>query len=67
MANREKKSCDIKVKGVDICSLTKKQQLDLKNHAVNHSKAHIKAMVSDMINGISFNQSHKKAMKKVGE
>ena len=60
-------SCSLKVKGVDICSLTKRQQTSLQKHAEHHSKKHIQAMVNAMNNGASFTKSHTDAMNKVGK
>jgi len=59
--------CSTKVKGVDICSLNKRQQTALQEHSEHHSSKHIQAMVNSMNNGSSFSQSHKEAMKKVGK
>ena len=46
--------------------LTKRQEDTLKKHAKHHSKKHMAMMKKDMINGNTFTQAHKKAMKKVG-
>tara|TARA_R100000697_G_scaffold121628_2_gene149170 strand:+ start:382 stop:597 length:216 start_codon:yes stop_codon:yes gene_type:complete len=62
----DKSKCIGKVKGVDVCSLTMRQQKTLKKHSVHHTKKHIMAMVKAMNNGQSFSQSHKTAMKKTG-
>tara|TARA_Y100001937_G_scaffold1510_1_gene1975 strand:- start:4096 stop:4383 length:288 start_codon:yes stop_codon:yes gene_type:complete len=56
----------VKVKGVDVSDLTKRQQKTLKAHSVHHTKKHMKAMVDDMKKGVTFGASHKKAQKKVG-
>ena len=60
-------SCSVKVKGVNICSLNKRQQTSLQKHSEHHTKKHIQAMVDAMSNGATFGQSHKDAMKKVGK
>jgi len=60
-------SCSLKVKGVNVCSLTKRQQTSLQKHAEHHSKKHVQAMVNAMNNGASFTKSHKDAMNKVGK
>tara|TARA_R100001440_G_scaffold7759_3_gene15068 strand:+ start:9645 stop:9896 length:252 start_codon:yes stop_codon:yes gene_type:complete len=60
-------NCIGKVKGVDVCSLTMRQQKTLEKHSVHHSKKHIAMMVNAMKNGASFGASHKMAQKKVGK
>ena len=55
----DKSKCIGKVKGVDVCSLTMRQQKTLKKHSVHHTKKHIMAMVKAMNNGQFFSQSHK--------
>ena len=47
--------------------LTEAQKKKLKKHSEHHSTKHMEAMKRDMRYGISFNQAHKKAMKKVGK
>jgi len=61
------KNCIGKVKGVDVCALTMRQQKTLKKHSVHHSKKHMQMMVDAMKNGASFSASHKMAQKKVGK
>ena len=56
----------MKVKGVDVSKLTKRQQTAMKNHSKHHTAKHIKGMVSAIKSGKTFTQSHKAAMKKVG-
>ena len=63
---KTKKKCIGKVKGVDVCSLTMRQQKTLKKHSVHHTKKHIQLMVTAMNDGKSFSASHKMAQKKVG-
>tara|TARA_R100001510_G_C7518650_1_gene115094 strand:- start:123 stop:386 length:264 start_codon:yes stop_codon:yes gene_type:complete len=60
-------ACSLKVKGVDVCALTKRQQTTLQEHATHHTKKHIQEMVNSMKGGASFSQAHKQAMSKVGK
>tara|TARA_R100001440_G_scaffold62987_3_gene83169 strand:- start:3465 stop:3695 length:231 start_codon:yes stop_codon:yes gene_type:complete len=64
---QKKAACIGKVKGVDVCSLTMRQQKTLEKHSVHHTKKHIKMMVDAMKKGASFGASHKMAQKKVGK
>ena len=57
----------MKVKGVNIDSLNKRQQGALKKHSKHHTVRHIKSMVTAMKNGATFGKSHTIAMKKVGK
>jgi len=57
----------MKVKGVNIDSLNKRQQSALKKHSKHHTVKHIKSMVTAMKNGATFGKSHTIAMKKVGK
>ena len=52
-----------KIKGVDISSLSSRQQEAMKKHSVHHTAKHIRAMVREMKKGASFAKSHKLAMK----
>ena len=61
-----KKPKRIKVKGVDVSSLTKRQQTAMKRHSVHHTGKHIQSMVNSMKRGATFGESHKRAQKKVG-
>ena len=54
----------MKVKGVNISSLNKRQQGAMKRHAKHHTVKHIRDMVSAMKKGATFLKSHKMAMKK---
>ena len=56
----------IKVKGVNVSALNKRQQGALKKHSKHHTIKHIKSMVTAMKKGSTFGNSHKVAMKKVG-
>ena len=57
----------MKIKGVDVKALTKRQQNTLKKHAKHHTVKHIRSMVMAMRGGASFKQSHNVAMRKVGK
>ena len=56
----------MKVKGVDVSKLTKRQQQTLKRHAKHHTKKHMQFMVNSMKRGTTFSKAHKNAQKKVG-
>tara|TARA_Y100000114_G_C11710840_1_gene303394 strand:+ start:604 stop:777 length:174 start_codon:yes stop_codon:yes gene_type:complete len=56
----------MKVKGVDISSLTKRQQATMKKHSKHHSKKHMQYMYNSMKRGATFTQAHKRAQKAVG-
>lgn len=56
-----------KVKGVDVSSLTKRQQDTMKKHSQHHTKKHMQYMVNSMKRGATFTQAHKRAIKKVGK
>ena len=56
----------VKVKGVDISFLTKRQQTAMKKHSVHHTKKHMQEMATAMKKGATFEGSHTKAMKKTG-
>jgi hypothetical protein len=47
-----------------IRKLTDKMKSDLKKHSVKHSKKHIASMRMNMMRGMSFDDAHKKAIKK---
>ncbi len=57
----------MKVKGVDISSLTKRQQATMKKHSKHHSKKHMQYMYNSMKRGATFTQAHKRAQKAVGK
>tara|TARA_R100000781_G_C4025456_1_gene108676 strand:+ start:143 stop:319 length:177 start_codon:yes stop_codon:yes gene_type:complete len=57
----------VKVKGVDVSKLTKRQQDTLKKHSKHHTKKHIAYMVNSMKRGTSFSKAHVNAQKKVGK
>jgi len=56
----------VMVKGVDISSLTKRQQDVMKKHSKHHTGKHMKSMTAMMKKGKTFTESHKAAQKKVG-
>jgi len=57
----------VKNKNVRFRKLTDYQKKRLKEHSKHHSVKHIKAMRYDMVQGLSFNEAHKLAMKKHGK
>jgi len=57
----------MKIKGVAVDFLSKRQQRALMKHSVHHTSKHIKSMVAAMKKGLSFTQSHKMASMKVGK
>ena len=48
-------------------TLTKRQENTMKKHSVHHTKKHMDSMRSMMLEGKTFGQAHKEAMKKVGK
>jgi|TARA_Y100000592_G_scaffold27096_1_gene42949 hypothetical protein len=56
----------MKLKGISLKGLNKRQKSAMRRHSKHHTKKHIRAMVSAMRKGRTFGQSHKSAMKKVG-
>ena len=57
----------VKVKGVDVSSLTKRQQQSMKKHSKHHTKKHIQYMTNSIKRGSTFTKAHKNAQKKVGK
>ena len=57
----------VKVKGVDVSSLTKRQQQSMKKHSKHHTKKHIQYMTNSMKRGSTLTKAHKNAQKKVGK
>ena len=53
----------MKVKGINVSGLTKRQQGAAKRHAKHHTAATIRKMVAGMKKGKSFTEVHKKAKK----
>lgn len=56
----------MKVKGVSVTGLTKRQISAMKRHSAHHTRKHLRAMVTAMRKGSAFTSSHRIAMKKVG-
>ena len=57
----------MKVKGVDLSALTKRQQETMKRHGVHHTAKHMKDRVTRMKKGATFTAAHKATMKAVGK
>ena len=57
----------MKIKGVDISSLNKRQQDTMKKHSEHHTKKHIQYMFNSIKRGATFTQAHKRAQKAVGK
>lgn len=57
----------MKVKGVSLDGLTKRQQTAMARHSRHHTRKHLRAMVTAMRKGRTFTQSHRIAQKKVGK
>lgn len=47
--------------------LSKSQKETMKKHSVHHSAKHMRMMRKMMMEGMSFSEAHKMAMKKVGK
>ena len=56
----------MKVKGVDLSALTKRQQTAMKRHGEHHTAKHIRDMLKRMKKGKSFTEAHKASQKAVG-
>ena len=56
----------MKIKGVDVSKLTKRQQDTMKKHSKHHTKRHMEYMRNSMVRGATFTQAHKRAQKAVG-
>ena len=56
----------MKVKGVNVTGLNKRQVKAIRRHAKHHTRKHLRAMVTLMKRGRTFTQSHILAMRKVG-
>tara|TARA_R100001460_G_scaffold20379_5_gene42258 strand:+ start:3879 stop:4055 length:177 start_codon:yes stop_codon:yes gene_type:complete len=56
-----------KIKGVDVSSLTTRQQQTMKKHSKHHTKKHIQFMTNSMKRGATFTKAHENAMKKIGK
>jgi len=57
----------MKVKGISITGISKRQVSAMRKHARHHTAKHLRSMVSAMRNGKTFSQSHSNAIKKVGK
>ena len=57
----------MKLKGVNISMLPKRAQEAMQRHATHHSPGHIKVMVAAIMQGRTFTEAHKIAMKIAGE
>ena len=57
----------MKIKGVSLAGLNKRQMNAMKRHSKHHTAKHIRSMVRAMKKGRTFTQAHKSAMKKVGK
>tara|TARA_R100001082_G_C4239042_1_gene106554 strand:+ start:189 stop:362 length:174 start_codon:yes stop_codon:yes gene_type:complete len=57
----------MKIKGVSLAGLNKRQENAMKRHSQHHTGKHLKEMVLLMKKGKTFGDSHKLAMKKVGK
>jgi len=56
----------MKVKGVDLSALTKRQQETMKRHGEHHTAKHLRDMLKRMKKGTSFTAAHKASQKAVG-
>ncbi len=57
----------MKIKGISLSGLNKRQESAMKKHSKHHTGKHLKTMVSLMKKGKTFTDSHKIAMKRVGK
>ena len=57
----------MKIKGIDMSGLTKRQQQTMKKHSQHHTKKHLQYMRNSMMRGATFTQAHKRAQKAVGK
>ena len=56
----------MKIKGIDMSSLTKRQQDTMKKHSQHHTKKDMQYMRNSMMRGATFTQAHLRAQKAVG-
>ena len=56
----------MKVKGVDLSALTKRQQETMKRHGAHHTAKHLRDMLKRMKKGATFTAAHKASQKAVG-
>ena len=57
----------MKIKGISLSGLNKRQESAMKKHSKHHTGKHLKTMVSLMRKGKTFTDSHRIAMKRVGK
>jgi len=57
----------MKVKGISVTGLSKRQIAAMRRHARHHTAKHLRSMVAAMRRGATFSQSHTSAMRKVGK
>ena len=57
----------MKVKGVSVTGLNKRQVSAMRRHARHHTRKHLRSRVTSMRKGKPYGQSHKIAMSKVGK
>tara|TARA_Y100001972_G_C7528168_1_gene266254 strand:+ start:74 stop:247 length:174 start_codon:yes stop_codon:yes gene_type:complete len=57
----------MKVKGVSLAGLNKRQMTAMRKHSKHHTVKHLRSMVRAMKRGRTFTQAHKSAMKSVGK
>ena len=57
----------MKIKGISLSGLNKRQESAMKKHSKHHTGKHLKTMVSLIKKGKTFTDSHKIAMKRVGK
>ena len=57
----------MKIKGIDMSSLTKRQQESMKKHSQHHTKKHMQYMLNSMKRGATFTKAHKNEQKNVGK
>ena len=57
----------MKIKGISLSGLNKRQESAMKKHSKHHTGKHLKTMVSLMKKGKTFTDSHRIAMKRVGK
>ena len=50
-----------------IKKLTKRQESAMRRHSQHHTKKHMDFMTKKMMDGSTFSQAHKLAMKKIGK
>ena len=56
----------MKVKGIDLSALNKRQQTAMKRHGEHHTAKHLRDMLKRMVKGKSFTEAHKASQKAVG-